>query len=148
LTKWWKGLQPSWRDQGDGNLSRDIPTGENWVLLRKGGTAGIYTVIIALSWWIKDQATQRDADSWIFVNDLTWVIHQMFVTGSGSGALARPKRAREADEADEAKQRFTKRCILFSQYSLFIMLKLFHLLVVILRSFCVVHPHASVSVRF
>lgn len=117
LTKWWKVLQPSWQAQDDGNLSHDIPMEENWALLRKGGKAGIYTVIMALSWWIKDQATQHDADSWIFVNDITWVIHQMYVTGSDVPAPVKRPR-----EADEAQQRFTKRCIQFSGYNLFIML--------------------------
>jgi hypothetical protein len=106
--KWWKGLQPSWRDQDDGNLSRNMPTGENWPLLRKGGSAGIYTVIMALSWWIKAQASQYDADSWIIVHDLTWVIHQMYVTGSCTSTHG--KRAREAEDIDKAEKRSTKRC--------------------------------------
>jgi hypothetical protein len=104
--KWWKGLQPSWRAQGDGFLGCNVPRGENWPLLRKGGTAGIYTVVIGLSWWIKAQAMQRDADSWIIVNDLTWVIQQMYVTGSSSSA--RPKRDREED-GDVALRRSTRR---------------------------------------
>ena len=75
MTKWWKGLQPLWWAQDDGTLSCNMPAEENWALLRKGGTAGIYTVVMGLSWWIKAQATQRDADSWIIVHDLTWVNH-------------------------------------------------------------------------
>jgi hypothetical protein len=111
-TKWWEGLQPSWRAQEGGILSRNTPKEENWLLLRKGGTAGIYTAIIGLSWWIKAQTTEHDAQSWIMVNDLTWVIHQMMYDETGSGNCSLPKRAREED-TDEVNQRFTKRCSIF-----------------------------------
>jgi hypothetical protein len=115
LMKWWKGLQPSWRAQGDEILGRNMPTGENWSLLRKGGSAGIYTVVMGLSWCIKAQATQHDADSWIIVNDLTWVIQQMYTTvATSSYTSTRPKRTREAEDTDEGNKRFTRRCILFT----------------------------------
>lgn len=112
FTKWWKGLQPSWRAQGDEILSRNTPTGENWGLLRKGGTAGIYTVVMGLSWWIKAQATQRDADSWIIVNDITWIFHQIHMGNTTDSSTSARKRTREAEDTGDAKQRFTKRCIL------------------------------------
>lgn len=122
LTKWWKGLQPSWRDQGEDILSRDMPTGENWSLLKKGGKAGIYTVVMGLSWWIKAQATKPDAESWNIVKDLTWVLHQMYTTGSNNQGLA--KRARNED-ADEGNQRVTKK-YRFISYRLFILLMLIY----------------------
>lgn len=104
--KWWKGLQPSWRAQGDTFLSRNTPTVNNWSVLRKGGSAGLYTVVIGLSWWIKAQTMQRNADSWIIVDDITWVIHQMNMDVSGN--LAQSKRSCE-DDTDEVNQRVTKR---------------------------------------
>jgi hypothetical protein len=110
FTKWWKGLQPAWRAQGDEILSCNTPTGENWALLRKGGTAGMYTVVMGLSWWIKAQAIQCDADSWFIVNDITWIIHQMYIGNTtDSGTSADRKCAREAEDTG-AKQRITKRC--------------------------------------
>ena len=118
--KWWEGLQPSWRAQEGGIWSRNSPTDENWFLLRKGGTAGIYTAIIGLSWWIKAQTTKHDAQSWIMVNDVTWVIHQMMYE-TRSGNRSPPKRARE-DDTHEVNQRFTKRCTIFSPRFFFIML--------------------------
>jgi hypothetical protein len=106
LTRWWKGLQPSWRAQDDGILSRNTPTDEKWLLLRKGGSAGIYTIIMGLSWWIKAQATERDAESWLIVDDLTYVIQQM--SGTGSGNVTPSKRAREED-TNEENQKSKKR---------------------------------------
>ena len=48
---------------------------------------------------------QRDADSWIIVEDLTWVIHQMNTAVSGKSAqLKRPR-----EDTGEANQRVTKR---------------------------------------
>ena len=107
LMKWWRGLQPSWRDQGENILSRDMPTGENWSLLKKGGKAGIYTVVIGLSWWIQSQGMQRDTESWIILNDLTWVLHQMYVTGSGNPVLG--KHARSEEDMDDENRRVSKR---------------------------------------
>ena len=71
-------------------------------------------VAMGLSWRIKAQATQRNADSWIIVHDLTWVIHQMHTTGSGTPMHM--KRARDEDNTNEAKRRFRKRCLLFYVY--------------------------------
>ena len=110
LTKWWKSLQPLWRAQDDGILSRDTPTNENWRLLRKGGASGIYTVIMGLSWWIKAQATERDADSWLMVDDLTFVIQQMHrISGTSSGNTTPLKRACHEEDTNEANQRPMKR---------------------------------------
>ena len=100
-------MQPSWRDQGENNLSRDMPKEENWSLLKKGGKAGIYTVVIGLSWWIQSQGMQRDTESWTVLGDLTWVLHQMYVTGSGNPVLG--KHARYEEDMVDGNQRATKR---------------------------------------
>jgi hypothetical protein len=46
---WWTSLQPTSRKMVDGLLTQDLHDDENWDWLKKGGTAGFYTVIIALS---------------------------------------------------------------------------------------------------
>ena len=72
-------MQPSWRNQG-GALVRDVPQGETWQTLRKGGTAGIYVVMMGLSWLIKvEQSTNAEpvTDAWTLVDDISWVITQM-----------------------------------------------------------------------
>ena len=51
--------------------------GENWQVLRKGGTSGIYVIVIALSWWIKAQHRAHNVNAWAAVSDLLWVIEQI-----------------------------------------------------------------------
>ena len=79
FTDWWTLLQPPWRKDEDLSLVHfyDIPSDETWQVLRKGGTAGIYVVVVGLSWWIKAQQPECDDDAWYTVNDLSWVIQQM-----------------------------------------------------------------------
>ena len=74
-------MQPAWQHfQGaDGplNLGPDALMDETWNGLKKGGTAGIYVVMVGLSWWIRAQHNQPDANTWAAVDDLSWVIQQM-----------------------------------------------------------------------
>ena len=76
---WWKTLQPSWRlTHAQVFLySRDAPSGETWQDLKKGGSAGIYFVVVGLSWWVKAQHVKHDVNAWSIVDDLTWVIQEM-----------------------------------------------------------------------
>lgn len=69
-------MQPSWRTEGN-LLIRDVPEDETWQALRKGGTSGIYIVIVGLSWWVKAQLAEKDTDAWMLVDDLSWVLQQM-----------------------------------------------------------------------
>lgn len=98
FAEWWGGMQPAWRKfhgaDGPLNLVRDIPIDETWNGLRKGGTAGIYVVVMGLSWWIKAQRNQRDANAWAAVDDLSWVIQQMS-NASDSASSSLQKRCRE-----------------------------------------------------
>jgi hypothetical protein len=77
--EWWMMMQPAWRNKG-GPLVRDVLQGETWQTLKKGGSAGIYVVIIALSWWVKAEYSEHnkhEIDVWMLVDDLSWVIQQM-----------------------------------------------------------------------
>ena len=79
LKEWWVLMQPSWRDRG-GELVRDVPRGETWQTLKKGGTSGIYVVIMGLSWLIgagKSEHAKHDTDVWTLVEDISWVIQEM-----------------------------------------------------------------------
>lgn len=120
MMEWWKGLQPTWRTQDNGILSRNTPTEEKWMSLQKGGSAGIYTVVIGLSWWIKAQDMKCDADTWIMVDDLKWVIQQMYETHSSY-----PTGAKRAFKGREENQRATKRYILLPLYCYTIILMVF-----------------------
>ena len=97
LNEWWTMMQPSWR-KGRASLIRVVPPGEDWRALRKGGTSGIYVVLVGLSWWIKTQQTRRDLGAWTLVDDLTWVIQQMKM---GSGQPSTQKRARDGDAEND-----------------------------------------------
>jgi hypothetical protein len=114
FTEWWGGMQPSWRlfrRAGDGplNLVRDTPEAEAWQGLRKGGTAGIYVLVMGLSWWIKAQRNKPDANAWAVVDDLSWVIQQMS-NASESISSALQKRGREDDgEGENAEESVKKR---------------------------------------
>ena len=79
--------------------------------LWKGGSAGIYMVVIGLSWWNKAQDMKCDADTWIMVDDLKWVIHQMYETHSSY--LTGTKRVFKGSEEN---QRATKRGTYYFPY--------------------------------
>jgi hypothetical protein len=95
---WWRLLQPSWRIDED-LLVRSAPQGENWQGLRKGGAAGIYVVIMGLSWWIKSQLVERDPIAWTAVDDVLWVIQQM-MNSTPALPVVTQKRALEGKEND------------------------------------------------
>ena len=79
FVEWWTVIQPDWRKDEVATLVffRNIPQGENWQGMRKGGTAGIYVVIMALSWWIKAQQAEPDAKAWSTFDNVLWVIQQL-----------------------------------------------------------------------
>jgi hypothetical protein len=95
-------LQPTWRRVVDGTLTKDTPDDEKWGGLMKGGTAGIYTVVIALSWWIKALGTVVDGgDASVAIRDVTWVLDQVcgtLLSEQGSPGL---KRGHESDDLSE-----------------------------------------------
>lgn len=78
--RWWREIQPDWRkvEEGGNALSRQMPEDETWGLLAKGGTAGLYTVVMSLSWWIKQVASDGSlADAWTSVKDVSWVLREV-----------------------------------------------------------------------
>ncbi|KIM35207.1 hypothetical protein M413DRAFT_20789 [Hebeloma cylindrosporum] len=108
---WWTLLQPVWRKDDNTATSlvlfRNIPMGETWQGLRKGGTAGIYVVVMGLSWWIKAQQTAYDANAWSAVDDLSWVIQQMN-QHTASGVVSK-KRALDEGGGDKGKDQQRKK---------------------------------------
>lgn len=105
--EWWRQMQPSWRtNEGSVALDRKTPRGETWQALRKGGMAGIYVVVMSLSWWIKAQQVQHDDSVWMAVDDLSWVIQRMTLD------LPNPvssKRVRDGDADDDEEAQLRKR---------------------------------------
>ncbi|KAJ2911921.1 hypothetical protein MD484_g8491, partial [Candolleomyces efflorescens] len=79
---WWKSNQPSWRIEGvDGmnplGFKRTAAPDADWTTLSRGGTAGIYTVVMALSWWISRAGSEWSEELAAFVDDLAWVLGEM-----------------------------------------------------------------------
>ena len=75
-------------------LEKDVPWGEKWDGLAKRGMAGIYVIVMALSWWIKVIETLApEGEAWGVVQDLHWVLTQMqlaiTMTGQGSQGAKR-----------------------------------------------------------
>lgn len=58
----------------------------------------MYTLVMGLSWWIA--ANHEDADAWLIVDDLSWVLSQMSIP-----APSIAKRSRENQEGDETQPR-------------------------------------------
>ncbi|KIJ91103.1 hypothetical protein K443DRAFT_126330 [Laccaria amethystina LaAM-08-1] len=78
---WWRAIQPDWRKQTDGPLSRDVPDKESWASLKKGGSAGLYIVVMALSWWVLTlKAGSDDPQVWATIDDITWVLSSVMPT--------------------------------------------------------------------
>ena len=98
-------MQPSWRlfqgANGPLNLVCDTLKAEAWQGLRKGGTAGIYVVIIGLSWWIKAQRNKPDTNAWAAVDDLSWVIQQM---SNASDSISSTIQKRDCEDEGEGEE--------------------------------------------
>ena len=58
-------------------LYHDTPPRETWQGLRKGGMAGMYVVIMGLSWWIKAQLSECNPEVWSSIEDVSWVLQQI-----------------------------------------------------------------------
>ena len=104
---WWTAIQPTWRILPGGQYSREVPDNETWASLRKGGSAGLFVVVVALSWWVRaagdvvDQSRLRSV-----IGDLHWVVQQV------RGLKQAEKRGRsEVDSARKGKWYVFIRCI-------------------------------------
>jgi hypothetical protein len=101
---WWIAIQPKWRLADDSSFVYSMPAGEDWRFLHKGGSAGLYIVVVALSWWIKiltpDDSYIR---VWTAVRDVTWVIDQIYKKVKAvSGGKKRGHE--ETEESGDAKR--------------------------------------------
>lgn len=78
---WWIALQPEWRVAEDGSFNYNVPNDEDWSVLHKGGTAGLYIVVVALSWWVRSLTSEDDSvRAWGAVRDVQWVIDPIYLT--------------------------------------------------------------------
>ena len=60
--------------------------GEDWAVLHKGGKAGLYTVIVILSWWVRALTPEIPAFcAWKAVDDVQWVTNQISMKCASTG---------------------------------------------------------------
>ena len=113
LVAWWRSIQPSWRDLGDGRPLLTQPMGEMDALM-KPGKCGFFLVLLALVWW--HDAGAQPGVAWFeatfdyIVADLVWALNELMrisdaadrpdggVPGPSAKEVPR-KRPRRADEA-------------------------------------------------
>jgi hypothetical protein len=75
---WWIAIQPKWRLADDSSFVYSLPALEDWRMLHKGGSSGLYTAVVALSWWVKALSpTDSPIRVWTAVHDVQWVIDQI-----------------------------------------------------------------------
>ena len=87
---WWIAIQPAWRVKDDGSFNYEAPKDEDWSVLHKGGTAGLYTVVVALSWWIRSLTSENESfRAWGAVRDVQWVIDQIYLKFRPAGGKKR-----------------------------------------------------------
>ena len=62
----------------DGAYCQTCPADESWINLGKGGSAGLYVVVMTLSWWIRVLGSDDEASlAWNVVKDVCWVLQQV-----------------------------------------------------------------------
>jgi hypothetical protein len=102
-------MLPSWRSadsQVSLLLSRDVPCGETWQVLKKGGRSGFNVVVMGLSWWMMAQHGEGDVNVWSIVDDVTWVLQEM--KKDIPSPLTPQKRPRDFEDEgeDQTKKRY------------------------------------------
>lgn len=102
---WWEAMQPVWRHvDGESSLSRNVPSTEDWDALARGGSNGLFLIIMALSWWLQGfTSTEPTDDFWSAVNDVVWVLEA--ITYSLPSPTAEKKRLGEELIPEEPKSK-------------------------------------------
>jgi hypothetical protein len=106
---WWIALQPEWRIADDGSFNYEAPKDEEWSVLHKGGKAGLYTVVVALSWWVRALTPEiMSFRAWGAVRDVQWVIEQISMKFTPAS-----KKRRGEDLGPSGKSKKKKVCVNF-----------------------------------
>jgi hypothetical protein len=101
---WWIAIQPDWRIADDGSFNYEAPREEDWSVLHKGGKAGLYTVVVALSWWVRALTPDITPSfrAWGAVADVQWVINQITLKFAPAG---KKRRAEDSGPSDGVKKK-------------------------------------------
>ncbi|KAJ3493262.1 hypothetical protein NMY22_g20234 [Coprinellus aureogranulatus] len=96
---WWQMLQPDWqRDDSGSTRGRVVPDTGDWGALRKGGTSGLYTVVVSLAWWVGRVSDPNNA-LWDVVGDVEWVLIEL---GKLPPAITKAKGKRRLADAGDS----------------------------------------------
>ncbi|KAJ2924238.1 hypothetical protein H1R20_g12856, partial [Candolleomyces eurysporus] len=81
--------QPEWRIKGVDSVNpsafmREVPPDADWTSLARSGTTGIYTVVMAVSWWILKAGAEWAKDVGTLVGNITWALKAMGASGSAN----------------------------------------------------------------
>ena len=66
--------------------------------------AGIYVVVMALSWWIKAQQAEPNAEAWSTINDVLWVIQQLNQKAISPTPVCKKQVCAEDDDGEDKVQ--------------------------------------------
>jgi hypothetical protein len=96
--QWWDVLQPSWR------VGRsEPPANADWKVLQRGGSNGIFIVLMCLSWW--GNAVTSPEHREVFdaaVEDVVWVLQHVCMSIPASVGI---KRAADNSDTNSANKR-------------------------------------------
>jgi hypothetical protein len=71
--------------------------------LKKGGSAGLYVIVMALSWWIcKLEAGSDELGAWDIVDDVTWLLSSVMLATPPSGVKRASPDTADAESDDES----------------------------------------------
>ena len=121
---WWSALQPAWRvalpssesDDGQALFTKNVPADESWATLEKGGSAGLYFVIMALLWWVQAVGPDSsDVGALAVIEDFYWVLCRICEVINSRSEPSTGKRAR-VDDAESSGS--GKRYVIFHYISL------------------------------
>jgi hypothetical protein len=114
---WWVKMQPTWR--GGESLVRTLLTDANWELILRGGSNGLFMVVMALSWWVHATGlnSQQNLKLLVAINDVKWVLSELVVMLSTLSMDTGNKHSRGESTQEEP---VSKRCVRFLLYSIVI----------------------------
>jgi hypothetical protein len=86
---WWIAHQPEWREAR--KLLQDTHKGEKWSQLCRGGSNGIFMLILSLSWWL-GAIGEPSADILKAIRDVSWVFDQLLAPPDLADGITKPSK--------------------------------------------------------
>lgn len=122
---WWRAMQPAWRRvDEEQSLSRNIPSTEEWDTLARGGSNGLFLVVMALSWWLQGFTSTEPTDEfWSAVSDVVWVL-EAITNVLASPSVEKKRQGEEIVSGGPSSKRYVLLTISNGHIYLFIALSL------------------------